>query len=399
MNKTLHVVALNIPWPANYGGVIDIYYKVKALHECGVKIILHCFEYERPHAAELEAICKEVHYYRRRTGWQTNISLLPYNVYSRKDERLLRNLRKDDYPILFEGLHTCYYLTDPELADRIKIFRGCNIEHDYYHAIGQAEHHPLKKLFYHVEAERFRRFEQKVEDAQIMLAVSMKDCTYLRKTFPKNHVEFMPCFHAYNAITSKEGQSGILLYHAKLSVKENETAALYLIRNVFGKLSPFRCIIAGMNPSRRLLKEAARYPNISVEANPVAERIDQLIGEAHIHLLVTFQDTGLKLKLLNSLFAGRHVVVNPPMLAGSGLDELCHIAETPEQMIATCRRLMKQPFTASEIERRKQLLFPTYSNRYQAEQLVRMIYEDCDTVSPPPSTYTFLQSRPEDSSR
>ena len=116
MNKTLHVVALNIPWPANYGGVIDIYYKVKALHECGVKIILHCFEYERPHAAELEAICEEVHYYRRRTGWQTNISLLPYNVYSRKDERLLRNLRKDDYPILFEGLHTCYYLTDPELA-------------------------------------------------------------------------------------------------------------------------------------------------------------------------------------------------------------------------------------------------------------------------------------------
>ena len=147
MNKTLHVVALNIPWPANYGGVIDIYYKVKALHECGVKIILHCFEYERPHAAELEAICEEVHYYRRRTGWQTNISLLPYNVYSRKDERLLRNLRKDDYPILFEGLHTCYYLTDPELAGRIKIFRGCNIEHDYYHAIGQAEHHPLKKLF------------------------------------------------------------------------------------------------------------------------------------------------------------------------------------------------------------------------------------------------------------
>ena len=63
MNKTLHVVALNIPWPANYGGVIDIYYKIKALHECGVKIILHCFEYERPHAAELEAICKEVHYY------------------------------------------------------------------------------------------------------------------------------------------------------------------------------------------------------------------------------------------------------------------------------------------------------------------------------------------------
>ena len=43
--KHLHIVALNIPFPANYGGAIDIYYKVKALHEIGYTIHLHCFEY------------------------------------------------------------------------------------------------------------------------------------------------------------------------------------------------------------------------------------------------------------------------------------------------------------------------------------------------------------------
>ena len=68
MDKYLNIVSFNIPYPANYGGVIDVYYKLEALHACGVKLILHCFEYERPHAPELESICDKVFYYKRRTG-------------------------------------------------------------------------------------------------------------------------------------------------------------------------------------------------------------------------------------------------------------------------------------------------------------------------------------------
>ena len=56
MDKYLNIVSFNIPYPANYGGVIDVYYKLEALRACGVKLILHCFEYERPHAPELESI-------------------------------------------------------------------------------------------------------------------------------------------------------------------------------------------------------------------------------------------------------------------------------------------------------------------------------------------------------
>ena len=65
MESHLNIIAFNIPWPANYGGIIDVYYKMKALRQCGVKIILHCFEYERAHSAELEAICEKVYYYKR----------------------------------------------------------------------------------------------------------------------------------------------------------------------------------------------------------------------------------------------------------------------------------------------------------------------------------------------
>jgi len=373
MEKILNVVALNIPLPANYGGVIDIYYKIKALHNCGVKIILHCFEYERPRAKELEEICEEVHYYKRRTGILSNLSHLPYNVVSRKDPQLIKNLLKNRHPILFEGLHTCYYLNDSRLKGRIKIFRACNIEHDYYRETGKAERNILKKCFYYIEAKRFEQYQQILEDAEVMLAVSQKDADYLQKMFPLILVDFMPCFHGNKDVVSLTGQSDFLLYHGKLSVKENELTALYLINNIFSKLAPYRCIIAGMSPSRKLLKAASRFDNITVEANPSVERINELIQTAQINLLVTFQDTGLKLKLLNSLFCGRHVVVNPMMLAGSGLDALCFIADNAEQMTGKCRELMDTPFTEEIIANRRNTLFPFFSDDYQARKIVKLI--------------------------
>ncbi|MDR1556171.1 MAG: glycosyltransferase family 1 protein [Tannerellaceae bacterium] len=368
----LHIIALNIPYPPNYGGVIDMYYKLPELHRLGVKLILHCFVYDRPPAAELEALCENVYYYKRRTGLMANLSFLPYNVCSRKDPHLIERLLHDDYPILFEGLHSCYYLTDKRLAGRLKLYREGNIEHDYYRLLARSCRTLFTKAFLLVEAWRFRRYQRVIASADITLAISLADAAYLRQQFPGRRIEFMPAFHAGERVTSEAGRSGFILYHGKLSVFENEHVALFLIAQVFSRLD-CPCILAGMNPSERIRAKAAPYPHIIVEANPTAERMDYLTREAQVHLLVTFQDTGLKLKLLNSLFAGRHIVANRLMLAGSGLDSLCHIADTPEEMITACRRLLAEPFTEEETERRRSFLFPDYSPAYQAARLLRML--------------------------
>lgn len=373
MDKYLNIISLNIPWPANYGGVLDIYYKMKALHECGVKIILHCFEYERPRTSELEKICHEVHYYKRRTGLLPNLTYLPYNVYGRKDKNLIKNLLKNDYPILFEGLHSCYYLSDKRLRNRFKIFRECNIEHDYYNALSHSTDNIIKKSFFKLEGLRFRLFQKNVKWADLIISVSTTDADYLRKVFPEKKVEFIPCFHANEKITTLTGKSNYILYHGKLSVPENEKAVLFLIKNVFCKLK-HKCIVAGMDPSDGIYKAASSYNNIEIIPNPEQNKMEELISQAQIHTLVTFQDTGLKLKLLNSLFGGRHTLVNSLMLAGSGLDSLCRIANTPEEMISECNRLMEIPVDEKTIAQREKLLFPAFSNKEQAKKLIKMIY-------------------------
>ena len=371
----LNIVSFNIPYPANYGGVIDVYYKLKALTNCGVKIILHCFEYERPHAPELENICEKVFYYKRRTGLLSNFTLLPYNVYSRKDKRLINNLLQNDYPILFEGLHSCYYMSDPRLKNRKKIFRECNIEHDYYRYLAESGKGLIRNAFFRLEAMRFRAYQKVIRYADLTIGVSTTDVNYLREEFPGKRIKFVPCFHENDQITAREGLSDFILYHGKLSVVENERAVLYLIKNVFSQMT-HKCVIAGMDPSNLILKAAAKYPNIQVVANPSKEKMDQLIHDAQVHMLITFQDTGLKLKLLNSLFAGRQIVVNHLMLAGSGLESLCQIADTPEEMIDLCNHLMKRPISREDIEKRRLLLFPEFSNIDQGKRLFHLIYDE-----------------------
>lgn len=236
MRKALNIIALNIPYPPNYGGVIDIYYKIEALHRQGIDLILHCFEYDRTQAPILETLCREVHYYKRKTGLSPNFSFLPYNVYGRKNPLLLQNLQKNDDPILFEGLHSCYYIDHPSLKGRFKIFRECNIEHDYYRSLALSEHNLVKKTFLWLESLRFAAFQKHVRAADLMLCVSQTDTDYLKRKFPCNRVEFVPCFHANTCVSSKVGTSDFLLYHGKLSVVENEKAAIFLIENVFCKL-------------------------------------------------------------------------------------------------------------------------------------------------------------------
>ena len=66
---------------------------------------------------------------------------------------------------------------------------------------------------------------------------------------------------------------------------------------------------------------------------------------AHINLLFTFQSTGIKLKLLNSLYRGRFVLVNHKMVNNTGLERLCVIEDNPNITKRLITDLMGMEFT------------------------------------------------------
>ena len=54
--KDIHIVSFNVPYPADYGGVIDVYYKLKALAALGIRVHLHCYQYGRAASPELDKV-------------------------------------------------------------------------------------------------------------------------------------------------------------------------------------------------------------------------------------------------------------------------------------------------------------------------------------------------------
>lgn len=366
----MHVVAFDIPYPANYGGVIDIFYKIKALHKEGVSVTLHCYQYGRQESAELERYCHKVYYYRRKVFKNPFLTRKPYIVASRNSSALIENLLKDDAPILFEGLHSTFYLDDFQLADRLKIVRTHNVEHDYYRKLEEVEANYFKKYFFRVEAEKLEKYEQILNHANFIAAISPKDTDYFSKKY--HNAFFLPPFHANSRVFSKTGKGDFVLYHGNLSVGENIEAAKYLIRNVFAYTDiPF--VIAGSNPPADLVEEAAQYGNISIKSNISSQRINRLMEDAQINVLHTAQDTGIKLKLINALYRGRFCVANADMVGQTGLEALCHQADKPKEYLRVIKELWSKPFTAKQVEKRKVALHNLYNNRDSVRKLLTVL--------------------------
>jgi hypothetical protein len=373
-DKYLHIVAFDIPYPPNYGGVIDVYYKLKNLHRKGIRIFLHCFEYPgRQRSAELEKICEAVFYYPRLLGVRSALSFKPYIVSSRRSGKLLDNLLKDDYPILFEGLHSCYYIDHPKLKNRIKIYRESNIEHRYYFSLFRADKSLFKKFYFFMASIKLRVYQPVLKHATLMLVVSEEDTRYLSAHFPRVKVEYLPSFHANDDVKSIPGKGTYALYNGNIEVAENAHAVEYLIREVFSR-SPHKFIVAGMNPPEHIREIAGSTKNVKIIANPGDDEMFDLIRDAQVNILVTFQATGLKLKLLNTLYRGRFCLVNNPMLNGTGLNDLCVIGNTPDELSRKLDELFEQTFEESEILKRKTRLKQYYSNDVNSDRLISLVY-------------------------
>ncbi|MGL4596238.1 MAG: glycosyltransferase [Bacteroidia bacterium] len=369
-SEHIHLVSFDVPFPPSYGGVIDVFYKLKALKAFGMQVHLHCFQYGREASKELESVCASVHYYPRRTQKHLLFGKQPYIVSTRKVKALLENLLRDDYPILFEGLHCCAFLDDPRLKKRLKLVRTHNIEHDYYDSLAAVENGFFKKLYFKREAKKLRAFESVLTHANQILAISPADAKSLASRFKQvNHVM---AFHAYSDVVSETGRGNFALYHGNLEVGENNQAALFLVREVFSTLD-IDLVIAGNNPSAELQEAVALQANCSLKANIEPEEIDRLISSAQINVLPTFQATGIKLKLLAALFRGRHCVVNPPMVANTGLESACVVAETALMMKLRLLDMYEKPFTAEDILARKRVLGKGFSNELNAAKIIHLL--------------------------
>lgn len=362
-----------MPWPADYGGVVDLFYKIRSLHSLGIKIHLHCYHNNRKPQDELLKYCSSVDYYPRKKNLAGFSFINPYIVQSRSDKKLLQVLEKDDHPVLMEGIHCTYLLKKGSLKGRKIFVRLHNVEHRYYRQLAKHESNILKKIYFLYESFLLFQYERSIANKAAFWPVSTQDADLYKEQFNAQQVRFVPVFLPWNDVNVRPAKGCFCLYHGNLAVNENEKAADWLLNNVFDTLEiPF--VIAGKDPSLPLQTLAHSHSHTCMAVNPTDTEMQDLIKKAQVNILPSFNKTGVKLKLLNALYNGRHCLVNKAGVEGTGLESLCFVAEKAADFKQQVARLFEQNFTEEQVQERRLVLQAMYDNEKNARQLIAWIY-------------------------
>jgi len=367
MNSKLHIVCLDAPSPANYGGAIDMFYKVKALAEAGYRICLHYFRYKPGRSAEgLENHCEEIHAYDRKNFLASLWDKQPYITGSRNNQLLLRRLRSDDAPLLLEGIH-CAGLVPHFYGTRKVLIRMHNDEAAYYEALAEHELNPLKRFYYSLESRLLHHFQSQLPKDLPLACVAHNDIRQLRERYGLRNLPFIPSFTPWQELQGQPGRGAYCLYQGNMEVSENRQAAQWLLEHIFPEGSQ-PLVIAGHNIPTGLMRAYSGRTNVRFVSDPPEAEMEMLVREAHLNVLPSFNTTGLKLKLLHALFCGRHCMTNPAGVEGTAFGGTLHQAERPEDFRALVQKLWEQDFTV-EMRENRRIVAEVYSNRRNAEAI------------------------------
>ena len=222
----LHLVSFSVPYPPDYNALVDVYYQIKSFHDTGIKVHLHCFKNGKTQPKELEEICHSIQYYSKASYINALYARVPVSVGARQSNELLSNLSKDDYPVLFQGLHTCFYLNHKQIEHKKKFVRLHNIEWEYLRSLGTEAGNYFRKMYLLFEARKCKEFESLLSFANGIFCISQSDYEYFSSNFTKVHL--VPAFHSSDEVKVPEGVGKYAFYHGNLQAVENHKAAMYL---------------------------------------------------------------------------------------------------------------------------------------------------------------------------
>lgn len=368
MNK-LHIVSFDVPFPPNYGGIIDVFYKIKELHKLGIEIYLHSFFDGQNKQPELNKYCKEVYYYKRGNTIISCLSLLPFRVKSRANKQLFKNINNNKAPVLYEGLHSAYLLT--KKTPYKTYIRAHNIEHTYFYGLAKSEKNVFKKIFFFSEALKLSFFEKKITKAHGIFSISKLEQKYFLKNYGEN-ATYIPAFHDNSFQSHKNSKGTYILWHGDLRVCDNIKAVLFLI-DIYSN-TKFTFKIASSTTPSSIIKALKRVKNIQFIKLNSNDMLNDLLKNAHINILYTYQNTGIKLKLLNALYKGKFVIGNNHLIKDTGLESICELANTKDEFLQKTNILFQQEFTFKISEQRKALL-ENFNPTKAAKKIVSTIFK------------------------
>ncbi|MFM8592517.1 MAG: glycosyltransferase [Sphingomonadales bacterium] len=368
--KTIHIVCPEAPWPLTSGSRIDMFYRIRCLHDAGLTILLHYFSAsEGLHPTELNPYCKAIYIYPLEKGRSRQ---WPESIRLRSHPALLARLQEDHHPILLEGLSCCGHLTALCGSQRKILVRIQQLRHRHLQEKGTQTRNPLLWLRWFIERKKLLHIKRHLPAGVRYACSNEEQATYYREKLGMPDTVVLPVFSPYTEVRAKEGVGSFCLFQGDLSEKETEKMLVWLLTKVFSRVSiPF--VIAGHHPSSRIEKLVHLYQHTCLVANPGEAELDDLIQKAQTNVLPSSVSAGTSLRLLHALALGKHCICNAKALKNSTLKEACYSAETATGIASLITQLQHRPFGQEEITLRKKLLKENFDTTKSTAALIEYL--------------------------
>ncbi|WP_374465061.1 hypothetical protein [Chryseobacterium sp.] len=372
--KELHIISFNYPYPPSYGGIIDVYYKIKALSDLGIKTHLHCFADQIPSTIdrEIKEITENVFFYRKKKNPLLYFSSVPFAAAIRNSDILLKNLEKFKAPILFEGLQTTriiYFLKD----NGHKFYlRYHNNETEYYNGLSLSERNIFKKIIYKIESLKYTGYQKKLlKQFETVFCLSEKE--YQEVNTCSKNAQLVHIFHGNASVKPLDKKGNYFLFHGDLTTADNKRALNETI-DLFKTLPQYKLIVASDRANEEIKRKISAVENISLTPIQTTENLHQLLENAHANILISYQNSGTKVKLFNTLYNSRFVIINGNITDDPFLMNLClygtDMNEIRQQIITSAEK------EYHDTEKRKKILEKNHSDKAKAEEMVKLIFKN-----------------------
>ncbi|RQO39436.1 hypothetical protein DBR39_10705 [Chryseobacterium sp. KBW03] len=372
--KELHIISFNYPYPPSYGGIIDVYYKIKSLHDLKVKIYLHCFIDQVPETIdpEIKEITENVFFYKKKKNPFLYFSGTPFAAAIRDSKALLQNLEKIKAPILFEGLQTTRIIRFLKSNKTPLYLRHHNNETEYYKGLSLSEKNIFKKVVYKIESLKYTGYQKKLlKRFKTVFCLSEKEYNEVNN-YSKN-AQLIHIFHGNQSVKQLDKKGNYFLFHGDLTTADNKKALNETI-DLFKTLPQYKLVVASDRASEEVKKKISAVKNINLTPIQTTENLHHLLENAHANILFSYQNSGTKVKLFNTLYNSRFVIINGNITDDPTLMSLClygaDMAEIRQQIITSAEK----DYDTSE--NRKEVLEKRHSDHSKAEEMVKIIFKN-----------------------
>jgi len=346
---------------------------IKALHAEGTKIQLHLFIERNNLSNSLQLECESIHYYKQKKGHTGFCFDMPYSVSMRSDESLLERLNQNDFPIIFHGIESTYFLSRGHFNDRKTMIRLQTWKHQKYKKLFHTHPIGFHKIRYKLKEICYKKFEIELcRKYRYAIIPSANEDTITSNANDIPH-KILPHFIGMSTPMGIEGNGHYCFFHGDFSNTSTELTAQWLLKEVFNEIElPF--VIVAKNPSVEIENLAHEKMHTCIVANPSDKELVELIKKAHIHILPTNELSEENNDLILSSQLGRHILIKREHHANKGLQSICHTANTASEFKKKITALFDLPFTNTDIENRQRVTSEEFDDKTNASKLLKLLY-------------------------